>query len=804
MGSGLSAAGGCRQAVERCAVSCMPTEEVEAQQAEQDILRRMSVDGLEVVKSQRVAKNGGGENCTVKGRLLVLWRRPVFGATLMFTDLISSPTGELQTGDLPLSHGQITRSGCSVEVVANAAMHPDCAHASEAFSFACASEVEATEWESTLREAMAAAEAECFGVSVQFLREEYEQWQRAIRTDSQNQSIQVGEWYQMASWCGGSGLSVRLKAEPTSEEVGDLRLGEEILVLQKQQLDVSGGEFIIRVRFERGWVTAEYSDGTRLFEPRGALLSDYRNWLESRLLRADSLEDRFWQTSRRVPLTHHLVRSAGACGEGGVTRSKGPSESLQFANCKVSRATVYISHPHCSCTLVSDFFETLLRSLREDDFAWIDIYSHNLFAKIEDTELRAKQTQQCVGSCSRMVVMMTPWSLAKSERLSPAMKSWSLWELACAKSVEHKRKVPLELVCSEAQLQALRTALLDDTALAASRMPTDDDFDLDQPYFAETSMVPQFGPANGCTSVTAIHRLLKEVVDGCDDLKTELRNQMMKAWVGLLRTLVAKEGANLAAVTAAAKQGSHISSLSRLDREDWNAKAAARETEWRMEFQWVFKGHGGYHEGIARVTVDERASDWTTATVGKARAWLQMREASGDMIGAANVDDFLHFQRSHADELEYARLCVNIGMIFRDKLQQPMEALSLQEHALAVHGKIYGRVHPMVGQVRSDGVSRLVPLHNCLILSISVTQDYAEIGLTHARQKNFTRALECYDTTHTIFLQVYGLGSIQLAWLQCRVAECYRQQRDLARALTLCGFDQRNLNYPFEVHCCCS
>eukprot|EP01043_Picozoa_sp_COSAG02_P114322 COSAG02_NODE_50618_length_319_cov_0.940909_1_plen_44_part_10 len=44
------------------------------------------------------------------------------------------------------------------------------------------------------------------------------------------------------------------------------------------------------------------------------------------------------------------------------------------------------------------------------------------------------------------------------------------------------------------------------------------------------------------------------------------------------------------------------------------------------------------------------------------------------------------------------------------------------------------------------------------------------MALSHLRQENFTCALECYDTTHAIFLQSYGLGSIQLAGLHCRVA----------------------------------
>lgn len=697
MGSGLSAAGACRQAAERCAVSCMPTEEVEAQQAERDILRKMAADGLEVLKSQRVSS---GESSTVKGRLLVLWQRPVLGATLMFTDLISSSTGELHSGELPLSHGQVMRSGSSVGVAANAAMHPDCAHVAEAFSFACASEVEATEWESALCNAMAAAEAECFGVSVRFLREEYEQWQRVIRTDDQTWSIKVGEWYRMA-WRGGSGLSVRLEAEPTSEEVGDLRLGEEILVLQKQQLDASGGGSITRVRFERGWVTAEHSDGTRLLEPRGALLSDYRDWLESRLLlqvAEDRLEDRGWQTSRRVPLTHHVMMSAAAGGgdQDSVTRSDGSSEPIQFANRKVGRATVYVSSPHSSCILAADFFETLVHSLREHDFAWIDIYSQNLFSVgVEGTELRAKRTQQCMDNCRRIIVVMTPWSLA--EGLSPGMKIWSLWELACANKAEHERKVPLELVCSQAQLQILRSAVMDD-ARAASWMPTDDDFDIDHPDFSETS---QFNPANSCTTVSSIRRLLKEMADGCEELKTKLQDRMEKEWGGLLRSLIAETMANL---TAATTQNAKLSCLSRLDRED---SEAARATDWRMEFQWVFAGSDVHHEAVEPVTVDERASDWTTATVGKAWAWLQVREAAGDNIGAAEVDDFLQFQRSHADELEYARLCGNVGVIFRDKLHQPMEALSLHEQALAVHVRVYGETHPVVGQVRSAGVCSL-------------------------------------------------------------------------------------------------
>jgi hypothetical protein len=80
---------------------------------------------------------------------------------------------------------------------------------------------------------------------------------------------------------------------------------------------------------------------------------------------------------------------------------------------------------------------------------------------------------------------------------------------------------------------------------------------------------------------------------------------------------------------------------------------------------------------------------------------LQMREGAGDRIGAAAVEDFLRFQRSHADKLQYARLCGSIGEIFRDKLQQPVEALSLQRKALAVHVTCYGKMHPVVGQVRT-------------------------------------------------------------------------------------------------------
>ena len=683
MGGTLSATSAA--AAERCSV-CLPTVEVEAQQAERDFLRRMAADGAEVMKSQRVGKCGDNNGGAGKGRLLVLWRRPVLGATLTFVDVIPSAAGEDRFGELPLSHAQITRASVTVTVAANAAMHPDSVLAGEAFGFTCGSEMQATEWEAALSEAMAAADAEYFGVSARFLREEYGQWQRMM---SKADQIDVGGWYRMA-WRGGPGLSVRLEAALTSEEVGDLRLGEEVFVLQKQQLDAPGGGTITRVRFDRGWVTAEHSDGTRLLEPRGALLSQYRDWLESRLLHGGALQDSRRHTLRKVPFTHHLVVVNAVVDSeehGSVARSTG-----SLGESRVGRATVYASHPHCSCMLAADFFETLLGSLREDDFVWIDLYSHNLFSGREGADLCAKETPQCMGSCSRVLAMMTPWSL--SERPTSAMKSRSLWELACALYAEHDRGVSLELLCPEAQLEFLRAALLDDAARASSWMPIDADFVID-PLHAETS---QSDTTDSCTSASVIHSLLSEMAGGFDGVKIEVRARMFKAWDSLLRRLVAEAEASL---SPAANGGSQVSCPRTLVREDWKPQTEAREVHWRIEFQWVFAGRDAYYQPGASVTVDERASDWTTTTVGKAKAWLQMREGAGDRIGAAAVEDFLRFQRSHADKLEYARLCGSIGEIFRDKLQQPVEALSLQRKALAVHVTCYGKMHPVVGQVRT-------------------------------------------------------------------------------------------------------
>ena len=677
MGGTLSSA----VVAERCSV-CLPTVEVEAQRAEREFLRRMAADGVEVMKSQRVGKcrhNNGGAG---KSRLLVLWKRPVLGATLTFVDVIPCASDEeLRFGELPLSHAEITRASVTVTVAVNAAMHPDSVLAGEAFGFACDSEMQATEWEAAISDAMAASDAEYFGVSVRFLREEYEQWQRMM-TDTED--IEVGGWYRMA-WRGGPGLSVRLEAAPTSEEVGDLRLGEEVFVLQKQQLDAPCGGSITRVRFDRGWVTAAHSDGTRLLEARGALLSQYRDWLESRLLHADSRR----HTGRKVPFTHHLVMNPALNSEehGSLARSTG-----LMVESRVGRATVYASHPHCSCMLAADFFETLLGSLREDDFVWIDLYSHNLFSGREGADLRAKETLQCMGSCSRVVALMTPWSLA--ERPTAAMKSWSLWELACAVCAEHERGVSLELLCSEAQLQFLRAAILDDAARASSWMRIDVDVVID-PVDEETS---QSDPTDNCTSASVIRSLLSKMAGGLDEVEKELRTRMLKVWVGLLRRLVAEAEA---CVSPAANAGSQVSCPRRLVQEDWKAQTEAREVQWRIEFQWVFAGRDAYYQPGASVTVDERASDWTVTTVGKAKAWLQMRESAGDRIGAAEVEYFLQFQRSHADELEYARLCGSIGEIFRDKLEQPVEALSLQRKALAVHVRCYGKTHPVVGQVRT-------------------------------------------------------------------------------------------------------
>ena len=80
------------------------------------------------------------------------------------------------------------------------------------------------------------------------------------------------------------------------------------------------------------------------------------------------------------------------------------------------------------------------------------------------------------------------------------------------------------------------------------------------------------------------------------------------------------------------------------------------------------------------------------------------------------------------------------------------------------------------------------------------------MALSYLAQENFTHAMQCYDTTHTIFLQRYGLGSIELAGLHCRIAECYRQQRDLTHALAL--YDSKTFRVALEVGpsssgCCC-
>ena len=244
-------------------------------------------------------------------------------------------------------------------------------------------------------------------------------------------------------------------------------------------------------------------------------------------------------------------------------------------------------------------------------------------------------------------------------------------------------------------------------------------------------------------------------------------------------------------------------------------QAAARELDWRAEFRWVFTGSGVEDPAAAAatlVTVDERSSDWTTRTVGKARAWLQMREAAGDLISAAEVGDFIGFQRTHAEQLEHARLCRNVGVLFRDKLRQHADALELQREGLAVDAACYGEMHPVVGQVSrlasilrfgqpASVVSVAFRSRHCscqcccccllhktahLARNRTRTQDYEEMALVYLALEDYTRALECYDKSHAIFLRAYGAGSIELAGLLCRIAECYRQQRDLTRSLALC------------------
>jgi len=69
-----------------------------------------------------------------------------------------------------------------------------------------------------------------------------------------------------------------------SEEHGVLRLGEEVLVLEKQILEVPGREpGIVRVRCDLGWVTAEQADGTQMLQPRGLMLDEYAEHLAARL-----------------------------------------------------------------------------------------------------------------------------------------------------------------------------------------------------------------------------------------------------------------------------------------------------------------------------------------------------------------------------------------------------------------------------------------------------------------------------------------------------------------------------------------
>ena len=705
MGCALSATATQRCSV-ACQVACLPAAEAEAQAAESAFLSRMAADGAEVVKSQRVTKTSSSQSSR---RFLVLRQRDCLGATLSFLDVIpSSAAGELLSGELPLTHAHVTRSSADIAVAVSAAAHPDSVHVGEAFGFGCATEEEAADWETALRKAMDAAAAQHFGVSAGFLREEYAQWQRAAYGSDESQSVEVGAWCRM-TWRGGCGLSVRQDIGLTSEEIGSLGLGEELLVLQKQTLDAPNGGTIIRVRFERGWVTAEHSDGTRLLEPRGALLADYRGWLESRLLNDDEPEahDRLLQPERRIPYTHHLVRAAAAHHEEEDSGEPLPEPA------EVGPATVYVSHQDCSCVLASEFFETLLGSLGADDFAWIDLYSDNLFSGVEGGKLRARATPRCVRSCRRVLAVSNAWSLPERPAAAAESTAWSLWEIFSAIRAEQadaqgegeEGAISLEMLWPEAQRQFFRAAVVDDAACASTRMLIDDQIST-RPH--QTNRLPHAGrgPAEKTIDthdqadnemITCIQTLIEEESrdGGVEGFNREVRARMEGEWAALLRQLASES-----------EQRSHLA-LSDPDpdrAQGDKGQAAARELDWRAEFRWVFTGSGVEDPAAAAaaatlVTVDERSSDWTTRTVGKARAWLQMREAAGDLISAAEVGDFIGFQRTHAEQLEHARLCRNVGVLFRDKLRQHADALELQREGLAVDAACYGEMHPVVGQV---------------------------------------------------------------------------------------------------------
>ena len=287
-------------------VPCLPREAAECAALEADFLAQLSLDAsATVLRSQMVRKLSscaGGDGPTKRGvlrlpdalskdqsgrRFVVLRQRGPLGCWLEFLDVIPDPALQQPTGALPLENASVSRVNGSVTIIVSSYVHPQSAFADRAFGFSCGSEGDASTWEREMTTAMRAADAKSWGVSAGVLRAEWSLWRGEAQPPASS-AVHPGVWCRVA-W---GGLSVRKEIALDSEEHGVLRLGDEVLVEEKQLLE-RGDSFdkpmIVRVRVstattgDLGWVTAEQADGRQLLQPRGQMLYDYADSLAARL-----------------------------------------------------------------------------------------------------------------------------------------------------------------------------------------------------------------------------------------------------------------------------------------------------------------------------------------------------------------------------------------------------------------------------------------------------------------------------------------------------------------------------------------
>jgi tetratricopeptide (TPR) repeat protein len=128
----------------------------------------------------------------------------------------------------------------------------------------------------------------------------------------------------------------------------------------------------------------------------------------------------------------------------------------------VGTATVFVSHAWNM--RASDFFEATLNNMKDDDFAWIDMFMYTQYNNGDgSTEAWIKRFELLVGDIGRVVAIITPWEDPIALR-----RIWCLFELICAMRTGAR----LQVVMPKVEESSLRDGVLKDPELVMKMLTT--------------------------------------------------------------------------------------------------------------------------------------------------------------------------------------------------------------------------------------------------------------------------------------------------------------------------------------------